>query len=190
MSAVANEEVWDVKILMQRLSEVSHAEIDFVETKKSILLVTNVTLEGKMDYRAPDFIEKITESPFYEKVVINGDSMVVEKTVKLGKDDEIQQLQEFSVDSNPLLKAAVESIRAMLAGNFELLTENYILQLDGERNAWQLSLVPKSSEILEYIEQINLTGADTEIRKVVTIQADGDESKLELTYQLLELSVN
>jgi hypothetical protein len=84
------------------------------------------------------------------------------------------------------LKAAVESIQAMLAGDFTMLTENYILHLDGERESWQLNLVPKSAEILEHIEQINLAGVDTEIREIVTIQADGDESKMELTYQLLE----
>jgi len=182
----ANEELWEIELLMQKLSEVSHAELDFVETKQSILLVTDVTLKGKLDYRSPSFIEKITVTPFYEKVTINGDAMTIEKTVKMGKDDNIQQVQEYSVESHPLLKVAVESIQAMLAGDFTMLTENYILQLDGVRQDWRLNLVPKSIQILDYVEQINLTGVDTEIREIITTQADGDESKMELTYQLLE----
>jgi hypothetical protein len=185
-NAWTNEELWEIELLMQLLSEVDHAKLDFIETKQSILLVTDVTLEGKLDYRSPGFIEKVTISPFYERVTVDGDSMIIEKSVKVGKDDNIQQIQEYSVESHPLLKAAVESIQAMLAGDFTMLTENYILHLDGERESWQLNLVPKSAEILEHIEQINLAGVDTEIREIVTIQADGDESKMELTYQLLE----
>jgi hypothetical protein len=58
--------------------------------------------------------------------------------------------------------------------------------LTGPRSAWELSLVPTADDILEHIERINLSGEETQIRKVVTIQADGDESTLELSYILLQ----
>jgi len=184
--AGAGEDDWSVEKLMQLLSEVKYAELGFVETKQSIFLVTNVTLEGDMVYRAPDYMEKNTVSPFFEKVTIDGDSMVIEKIVKVGKDDDIQQTQEFSVQSHPLLKTAVESIRAMLAGNYELLNENYTIRLEGDREVWRLNLAPKSSEILDYIEQINLTGSDSKIMEVITIQADGDESRMDLIYKIMK----
>ena len=171
---------------MRELSEVTHAKLEFIETKKSIFLITDTTLEGVMEYRAPDFIEKFTTSPFQEKVTIDGDSMLIEKTLSSGKQDEVVIPQTYSVESHPVLKAAVESIRAMLAGDFDILTAGYITTIVGTRDNWELNLEPKEPEILEYIESINLSGKDIRIAKVVTIQSDGDESKLELSYKLLK----
>jgi len=183
---IADDSEWNVEVLMRELSRVTHAKLDFIETKKSIFLITDTTLEGVMEYRAPDYIEKFTMSPFQEKVVIDGDSMLIEKTLSAGKQENMVIPQTYSVESHPVLKVAVESIRAMLAGDFEILTAGYIATLIGSRDNWELNLEPKETEILEYIESINLSGKDIRITKVVTIQADGDASNLELSYKLLK----
>lgn len=179
-------EDWTIESLMVELSQVKHAKLEFLETKKSIFLITDTTIQGDMEYRAPDYIEKNTLSPFLEKVIIDGDTMSIEKTPTTGKQENLVLAQTYSVESHPVLKAAVESIRAMLAGNYDALKESYIIELSGPRTAWELSLAPKSDEILEYIEKINLAGEGIQIGKVVTIQADGDESTLELSYTLLQ----
>jgi outer membrane lipoprotein-sorting protein len=184
-TSLAQDE-WGIEDLMGELSRVKHAKLEFRETKKSIFLITNTTIEGNMEYRAPDYIEKNTLSPFLENLVIDGDTMVIEKIPTTGKVDDAVRTQTYSVESHPMLKAAVESIRAMLAGNYTTLTESYQIVLTGSRSAWELSLVPTADDILEYIERINLSGEETQIRKVVTIQADGDESTLELSYILLQ----
>ena len=184
-ASLAQDE-WGIEDLMGDLSRVKHAKLKFRETKKSIFLIINTTIEGNMEYRAPDYIEKNTLSPFLEKLVIDGDTMIIEKFPTTGKVDDAVRTQTYSVESHPMLKVAVESIRAMLAGNYTTLTENYQIVLTGPRSAWELSLVPTADDILEYIERINLSGEGTQIRKVVTIQADGDESTLELSYILLQ----
>jgi hypothetical protein len=183
---IADDSEWNVEVLMRELSRVTHAKLDFIETKKSVFLITDTTLEGVMEYRAPDYIEKFTMSPFQEKVVIDGDSMLIEKTLSAGKQENVVIPQTYSVESHPVLKVAVESIRAMLAGDFEILTTGYIATLIGTRDNWELNLEPKETEILEYIESINLSGKDIRITKVVTIQTDGDASNLELSYKLLK----
>ena len=183
---LADDSEWNVEALMHELSEVSHAKLDFTETKKSIFLITDTTIEGVMEYRAPDYIEKFTMSPFQERVIIDGDSMLIEKTLSSGKQEEVVIPQTYSVESHPALKAAIESIRAMLAGDVDILTAGYVATITGTRDNWELNLEPKEAEILEYIESISLSGEDIHIKKVVTIQADGDESKLELSYNLLK----
>lgn len=170
---------------MVKLSEVDYAKLDFVETKKSIFLITDTVLKGTMEYRAPDYIEKLTQSPFKEHVTIDGDVMTIEKIPNTGKQEAASIVQTYSVESHPILKAAIESIRAMLAGNYETLTDTYHVELTGQLEDWQLVLEPKTDEILEYIDAINLFGSDVQIRKVVTIQPDGDESTLELSYQFV-----
>ena len=136
-------ELWNIESLMSELSQVKHAKLDFKETKKSIFLIIDTTLEGNMEYRAPDYIEKNTLSPFLEKVVIDGDTMIIEAIPSTGKQENVVLVKTYSVESHPVLKAAVESIRAMLAGNYTALTENYEIALAGPRTTWELSLTPR-----------------------------------------------
>lgn len=178
-------ENWDIETLMEKLSKVEYAKLDFVETKQSIFLLIDTTLKGIMEYRAPSYIEKNTLSPYQERVTIDGDSMVIEKTPIAGKQQDVVIVQRISVESHPVLNAAVESIRAMLAGNYETLSETYTLNLNGDKEHWELVLTPKTKEILRYIQSINLTGEDIKVKNIVTIQADGDESTLELSYKHL-----
>ncbi len=176
---------WKIEALMEAFSQVEHAKLDFVETKKSIFLITDTVLKGVMEYRAPDYIEKQTRTPFNERVVIDGDSMTIEKTPSMGKQEDVVIVQTYSVESHPVLKAAIESIRAMLAGNYEVLSDNYSIELKGQKQAWELTLKPKADDILQHIEAINLSGSDVRIRKVVTIRPDGDEATLELSYKFV-----
>lgn len=185
-NAFSVDEDWTVKKLMEQLSEVKFVKLNFVEIKQSIFLVTDITIEGEMEYRAPDYIAKNTNSPFTEKVVIDGDSMVIKRTTKPGKVEATEQIQKYSVQSQPLLKAVVESIRAMLAGNFDTLAENYTFNIEGQEDDWSLDLLPKEQEILDHIEQINLKGEGVRIKEFLTVQADGDESLMSLTYQQVE----
>ena len=176
---------WNVEALMEALSEVESAELDFSETRKSILLITDLTTRGTMAYQSPDFIEKVTLSPFLETVTIDGDTMTLKKENDGGKQEGVVRSQAVSVQSHPLLKAAVESIRSMLAGDYETLRESYDVEMTGPRESWELTLVPKIDEILSHVSEIQLSGDDIRIAKVVTIQADGDESILALTYRNL-----
>jgi len=173
---------WNFETLMGELAEVSHARLEFAETKKSIFLIVDTTIEGVMEYRAPDYIVKETLSPFREKVTIDGEYMSIEKTPSSGKSETQIGVQNYSVDSHPLLKAAVESMRAMLAGNYAMINDNYDIDFQGDRENWSLSLTPLQPQIQEHIERLDLVGSDTMIAKVVTIQADGDITTLELSY--------
>lgn len=177
---------WGMENLMAALSKVNSAALEFKETKRSIFLITNITTRGTMQYRAPGYLHKYTDSPFIERVTIDGDSMLLQRELKTGKSPRLVRSQEFSVQSHPLLRTAVESIQAILAGNQEALMDRYVMDMTGSREDWALSLVPKSPEILEHIEQIELSGSDIEVSRIVTTQADGDASTLELRYLLIE----
>ena len=181
--AVANEDSWTLKQLMGQLSEVRYARLSFIETKQAMFLTSDLVIEGNMEYRAPGYLEKVTVSPVNEKVVVDGDSMTVEKMTITGKHAGTLQKQYYSIQSHPALQAAVGGIRAVLAGNYETLDQNYLVEINGKREDWTLKLVPKSAEISAYVEKILLSGKEASILTYVTIQPDGDESVMHLTYQ-------
>jgi len=63
---------WTVKRLMWELSQVSYARLNFVETRQSMFLSTDMVIEGSIQYRAPDHIEKVTVSPVSRKMISPG----------------------------------------------------------------------------------------------------------------------
>lgn len=178
---------WTVRELMSRLANVERASIDFIETKRSILLFIDTVSSGEILYRAPDYIEKRTLSPFTERVVIDGDSMVIDKTLTSGHDQEKTVIsQVYSVDSHPVLKASIESFRNMISGNYEALHDGFLLNLSGPMSNWNLKLVPDSGNALAHIKEINLTGSGAFLRRIVTTQSDDDQTILELAYRKLK----
>jgi outer membrane lipoprotein-sorting protein len=177
---------WTVKRLMWELSQVSFARLTFVETRQSMFLSTDMVIEGNIQYRAPDHIEKVTVSPMSEKIVVDGDTMRVEKLSYARDHDPVMETKHYSIESHPVLKATVGSIRYILAGNSEMLGEYYEMSISGLCENWTLVLIPRTVEISNYAQKIILSGNESSILRYVTIQADGDESVMTLTYDRLE----
>ena len=182
----ADSENWDIKFLMKRLSEVKTAKLEFAETKRSILLFTDTTLKGEIEYRAPHYIEKITLFPFHERVIIDENSMVIEQFPSMGRQQEIILKHIYEVESYPALKAAVDGVRYMLSGNYAELIKNYEFNLSGNSADWEILLTPKSDELLSHVKNIYLYGHNIHITKIVTTKPDGDRTVLELFYKSLE----
>jgi outer membrane lipoprotein-sorting protein len=178
----ANQSDWTVEKLMQQLSAISMVNLTFVERRKSEFLTEEMELNGSMVYRAPDYMEKNIESPFIENIVIEGDTISVEKIKKNGK----IKKRSYSLTSHAALNTAVEGIRATMAGNFDLLSKNYSIDLQGECDQWKLILVPKNEKTLKYVAQIKFSGQEERINEIETTGSDGDISRLMFTYQLLQ----
>lgn len=181
MSALA-EEQWNAEVLMHEFSRVEEATLEFTEVKKSIFLVIDTELKGTITYRAPDFLEKIIETPYYERLLLDGDTMLLEKTSSIGQNEPHLIKQVYSVNSNEILKSVVEGFQFMMSGNYDELSMKYSFDFSGKREDWQLTLTPKTEEILRLIEKIDLSGQDTRIQKIVTFQPDGDKSTLYLSH--------
>ena len=177
---------WTVKRLMWELSQVSYARLNFVETRQSMFLATDMVIEGNIEYRAPDHIEKVTVSPMSEKILVDGDTMLVEKIAYSKDHYAVVKTKHYSIESHPVLKATVGSIRYILAGNSEMLGEYYEMSISGQCENWTLELIPRTVEIADYLQKIILSGNESSILRYVTIQADGDESVMTLTYNRLE----
>ena len=181
-SAGATQSDWTVTKLMEKLSEISMVNLTFVEKRKSEFLTEEVELSGNIVYRAPDYMEKNIESPFVENVLVDGDTISVEKIKKNGK----TKKRSYSLTSHAALNTAVEGIRATLAGDFDLLSRNYVVDLEGDCEQWSMKLVPKDKKTLKYVAQISFRGHEERIEEIQTRESDGDESMLTFTYQLLQ----
>ena len=180
-AAVQAQTNLDAHSLMRTLAEVNEAELTFVERRTSAFLVDEIKLTGRMTYRAPDKIEKFVETPFVENIKIQGDKILIEKISNNGG----SKIQSYSLSSLEALNTTVEGIRATLSGDLTALIDNYEVELKGDISDWSVLLTPKNQEVLEVIEKIAVSGSNSQIKVIETFDADGDESRLDLSYQVI-----
>lgn len=141
----------------------------FVETRHIALLDKPLTASGDMLYTPPQRLEKRTLLPKPESLVLDGDSLTLERD---------RRRMSIQLSSRPEAQAFVESIRSTLAGNRPALEQHYALEVSGQRSRWSLVLVPHAPAIAALLRRITISGSKGQVRHIEYLQADGDRSEL------------
>ncbi|TMG80625.1 MAG: outer membrane lipoprotein carrier protein LolA, partial [Betaproteobacteria bacterium] len=119
---------WGLTQLMQELRAVKSAHGKFVERKHLAVLSAPLEVSGTLAYTAPDRLEKRTEQPRVERLIVEGNRLTVEDP---------RRRRSYALEDNPPVRAFVESIRSTLAGDLDTLNRFYAVRLEGERTAWR-----------------------------------------------------
>lgn len=162
---------WNVDTLMQRLAQQPAGKARFTETKKLAMLDAPLVSTGTLLYAPPDRLEKNTLQPKAESLVLEQDRLTV---VRDGKKHELR-LKQY-----PEVMGIVEAIRGTLMGNQSLLRQYYALQLSGTEANWRLVLLPDDERTQRWVTQILISGKQSEILTIETLQADGDSSVMQI----------
>lgn len=159
---------------MKALARVKQHRVSFTETRYLSALKAPLVTSGTLVHEAPDRLEKHVTAPFQETTLIDGERVTVDNKTQSFK-------RSLDIKSSPALWAFVESFRATLAGDRATLERFYKLRLEGSRQQWQLTLLPRDLEIAGLIRSIVIEGNNAQIMRVTTKEADGDHSILTLT---------
>jgi hypothetical protein len=162
---------WNLERLMKEFSRVKKSETRFFEQKTMKILTEPLELRGHLTYTAPHRLEKITEKPYQERLVLNGDQLRVENQ---------EGVKYFALDDLPAMRALVESFRATLAGDLESLRRYYRVGFSGDKENWQLVLSPLSPKVKEMLEVIRIKGAQAKITTIEIVESDADRSLMQL----------
>lgn len=158
---------WDIGDLMQDLAKQKGGRARFSEKKYIAMLDKPVVSSGELLYVAPDRLEKRTLQPKPELVLLDHDTLTVER----GKQKMTLRLSDY-----PEAIAFVDSIRGTLSGNRAVLERNYGLHLAGNQESWKLTLLPSDQRIATLVTRITVTGNRNQVRSIEYLQADGDRS--------------
>lgn len=160
---------WDIDTLMKGLARHEGGRARFVETKNIALLDKPMVSSGELRYRPPARLEKRTLKPKPELLVLDGDTLLLER----GK-------QKFQVRlaEQPEALAFVDSLRGTLSGDRATLEKNYKLRLDGNERRWTLDLLPNDPRIAAFVLRITFGGAENQVEWIRYLQADGDSSTM------------
>jgi outer membrane lipoprotein-sorting protein len=162
---------WDVAALMTALADHPAGKARFTETKILSVLDTPVVSTGELIYSPPDRLEKNTLAPKPESLVVEGDTLVLERDGRR---------RELNLPQYPEAMSIVEAVRGTLIGNRSLLEQHYKLELKGDPRNWQLILKPREARVLRWVKEITVTGKAGEIIQIDTEQTDGDKSSLRI----------
>lgn len=163
---------FDVIQLMNDLARYKGGRAKFVERKYIALLDKPVVATGEMTYVAPDRLEKRTLTPKPELLILDKDTLSIERD---------QQKLSINLANQPEALAFVDSIRGTLSGNRAALEKNYLLHLAGTADKWELTLLPSDPRIAALVQRITVSGGNSRIRGIEYLQADGDRSVLSIT---------
>ena len=155
------------KQLMQTLAANKASRADFVEKKYLASLDRPLESSGELVYVAPSRLEKRTIRPKPEVLVIDGDTLTIERN---------GTKRSISLASFPEVSAFTESIRATLAGDLDALSRDYRVEVDGSPAQWRLTLLPSDPKIAALVSRVTVTGRDQRVEAIEVLQADGNRS--------------
>jgi outer membrane lipoprotein-sorting protein len=170
-AADAGRSAWTIDRLMSTLAQHKSGRASFTETKYLAIATEPVESSGELVFAAPDHLEKITQSPKPEHLVVDGDMLTVERA---------NHKYTLALAHYPELGAFIESIRATLAGNRFALEQVYKVALTGQGDDWTLTLTPLDSRMRKVVSTITIDGTRDALRSVAIQQADGDHSLMRL----------
>jgi outer membrane lipoprotein-sorting protein len=153
--------------LMGSLGERRPGSAKFVEQKYLKILKSPLESRGTLSYKPPNRLEKITDFPRTESLVVDDDKVTLE-TPRFRR---VISLREY-----PTVRAFVESIRATLKGDLATLRKVYETSLSGGSARWQLSLVPADPAMQAVIKRVLIGGSADRVQSVEIQEADGDRS--------------
>ena len=155
---------------MARFAAVPERRARFVEEKRIAALTVPQRSTGQLLYRRPAYLEKDTDGPDEERLVVDGDRLVLTE----GRDAP----RVVDLTAHPEALALVESIRAPLAGDLAGLQRNFVVTASGTPGDWRILLRPRNLAAASLVARVTVLGRADGPREVLIEQANGDTDRL------------
>ncbi len=173
-SGVGVAEELDLERLMATMAKTRERHATFVEERRIGALTAPLQTNGRLAYRAPSWFAKYTEAPVEERLVVDDDSLLIERPAEGVR-------RSLDLASQPALRAIVEAIRAPLSGDTATLRAQFDVALSGDNRSWKLDLKPRAADAKALIHGLVLEGAGDEVLAVETFEANGDSARMRIT---------
>jgi outer membrane lipoprotein-sorting protein len=161
----------DMPSLMQLFAASKSIKAEFVERKYLRVLDAPVESRGDLLFQAPSRLEKRTQQPRAETMLIEGNKVSIER----GSFKRSMSLDEFAD-----MASLVQSLTATFRGDQAGIEKYFSWRLTGPVAKWQLVLKPKNSKMFVLLQEIRLSGTDNYVHTVETTLTDGDRSLMTL----------
>jgi hypothetical protein len=154
--------------VLKQLARPAPTQTAFVELRDSPLLKAPLRIGG--EYRRPDDATLVREvqSPYAETTTIRDGQATIARGTRS---------RTFSLARVPELAGLQASFGALLGGDRAMLEQHYRIAVDGTRQHWNLTLVPRDAALAAKVRDIVLRGRGAELRCIETHPARGGETQ-------------
>ena len=154
--------------IVHRLAQQPPTQTAFAEARFSSLLDRALVLHGELAWQGGDVLERKVVKPYAEHTKIDGSQVSVTRRGRT---------RHYSLDRAPAMKALMDGLVAVLAGNPAHLRGVFNATLQGRAQAyWTLLLVPHSAKLEDQLKQLALDGKAGTLRCIEILQSGGDTS--------------
>ena len=160
---------FDMAELMALMGRVEQSRVAFEETKNVAALTAPIVRRGTLRYVRPDRLEMRVETPYFERMDIAGNVLMIE--TKRGT-------RQIDLAAAPALAAWVAAIRATLAGDRPTLARHFAFELNGKAARWTLVLLPIDPALSSVIARIAIDGAQSQVLRIEVDERMGDTTVL------------
>ncbi len=157
---------------MARLARAPERRASFVEAKTLAALDTPLRSEGRLDYRKPDHLEKVTTAPQYESLVVDGGRLVIDSGTDAPRVVELA--------GQPEIRTLIDTVRGALSGDLALLRRSYDVSGTGTAADWHIVLRPRDPAVARLVKEVRLAGG-SDLRSIASVAPDGDTDTLTVT---------
>lgn len=161
----------DLKTVLDNSGVTPPAKVDFREQRHNPMLKEPLLLTGYLEYIKPGHLGKVMETPFKEAFVVEDGKIEILQNGKT---------RRLSLNRSKPLKAMLDGIEAVLAGNAERLNETFDYELSGSESDWTLRLVPKSKRIAAHLSVMTVKGTDKAATSIRTDQGADEWSQMDI----------
>lgn len=118
-----------------------------------------------------------TQKPFFRAVTYSNS-----ETIHWGADGKSAEV----VKSDMVQKLVSRIIQAMLSADINLLSEQFLVEMQPRSDGWSMMLTPKLKAVAQIIQQIDVVGADY-LQKIDLLAINGDKTVIQFV-NILESS--
>jgi len=174
----------ELKTLLNQIETASAAIDSFTcqfEQKRYISILSKaISFYGSLAIDRPDKLRWQIDKPLPSVLVLNGK----EGLQCSGR----QPPRHFNTLDDPIMKTVAKQLWSWLSGNYQNLTQEYSISLNGEHSIKLTPLAPKTAQIIAKIT-VFFEPVDLQPAKVEILEASGDRTEIFFSSYLLNTSL-
>lgn len=159
-----------IEALLERFARMPGLQARFREEKHIGLLAAPIVNEGTLHFAPPDRLVRRVRRPHRSTLLVRGDRLRVRDGGRT---------RSVDLSESPMVRAFVDSFRALLAGDRRALESHFELALEGKgsgEGAWHLTMRPRDPGLRRAIRRISVDGRGVVLERLVVEERNGDRS--------------
>jgi hypothetical protein len=164
---------WDQ--IMSTLRTVRHVNARYVEHRYLHILKSPIEMRGALHFNAPDHLQKVADNGT-ERLTVDGDRLTIDR----GSGSPVV----IALHEHPEIGILIESIRALMSGDGDVLRRLFDVTVSGTLDHWQIVLQPRDPAERKLLQWMRVSGYAERITAIDTADGDGDRSDMNIVEQV------